>query len=345
VAATLNRFAAAVGAGSVLRLSHARRFNRRGATDLARCVPRGFAVGAIEPTETDVLVGHAHALDGCDRVIVKLARTARGARSLRRECDMLTALHGDRRITGWEVPTPEIWSIGELDGLPYLVESALGGETIGRLLTRELPEEPLTARAMQAIEGLHRRTAQVVNVDTELLRRWIYSPVEAVGPIVAGSPRRAAAIRDLGRELAARLEGRTVAAGWIHGDFTPGNVLIDPHAGRITGVVDWELAGTPELPVIDRATFVLATYLETTGRQLGAVVAAIANDEASPSLRWSLGKAAQRDAAVLLDVRSVALLCWLRHVAALVTRSERKARDSAWTRHNVHQVLDTLARH
>jgi hypothetical protein len=327
----------------VIQFSRTRRFYRRGAADLARCVPGGFVVGRIEPTETDVVVGHAHAIDGPDHVIVKLARSTRGATSLRRESDRLAALHADPRLDGWGVPTPEIRSVGELDDLPYIVESALSGEPIARSLTRGVPWEPLAARATEAIEGLHRRTAELVVVDAELLSRWIDGPVQAIEPIVAGSSRRAAALRELGRELAGRLDGRDVAVGWIHGDFAPGNVLIDPDAGGISGIVDWELAATPELPAIDRATFMLATHLQTTGRQLGALVAGIVKGQASPSLHGSLVQAAQPDGDDPLDARSLALLCWLRHVADLVTRSELVARDTAWKRHNVDQVLDTLA--
>lgn len=334
---------AALGVESALRFSRGSRFRRRGAAALARCIPQGMVIGGIVPTETDIVVAYAHAPDGTDRVIVKLARSARGARSLRRAADRLTELHADPRLDGWEVPTPVILDLGELDGFPYVVESAMSGEPIARLLDRGAASEPLTDLATQAIAGLHRRTASVLAVDADVLDRWIGQPVLALEQLVAASPHRAAMVRELGSELAARLENRNLAAGWIHGDYAPNNVLIDAHAGRIAGIVDWELAGTPELPVIDRTMFLLATHLQSTGRQLGSVVAEIAKREASNSLLGSLVPA--RAAAIdrVLDPRSVTLLCWLRHVAPLVTRSERMAADSAWKRHNVYQVLDALA--
>jgi aminoglycoside phosphotransferase (APT) family kinase protein len=161
---------------------------------------------------------------------------------------------------------------------------------------------------------------------------------------VAGSRRREAAMRALGLELTARLDGATPLAGWIHGDYVPENVLFDPGTGRITGIVDWEMADAPDLPAIDRGMFLLAAHCQTSRRELGVLVAAIANGEASEALRRLLAEAAQPDGDELLDARTLALLCWLRHVAAVVTQSERYVRHPMWKRYNVYQVLDALAR-
>ncbi len=325
---------------AALRSLRQHQIRRRNAPALARCVPRGMALGVIERTESDVVVAHAHARDGSEAAIVKLARTAAGGRSLRRAADQLAALHADPRVDGWEVHYPEILDVGELDGLTYTVESSLAGEPIARALDRGAAWQPLAALATAAIDGLHRRTSTVLSVNAELLDCWIDTPLSAVEPLVADNPRRAAALRELGRDLTGQLEGDEVTAAWVHGDFGPGNVLVDVEAREITGIVDWELAGTPDLPMIDRAMFLLATHMQTTGRQLGALVAGIATGEGSAPLQASL---MQTDADDPLDACSVVLLCWLRHIGSLVTRTENYARNSAWKRHNVNQVLDVLA--
>jgi aminoglycoside phosphotransferase len=301
-----------------------------------------MALGVIERTESDVVVAHARGRDGSEAAVVKLARTAAGGRSLRRAADQLAALHADPRVDRWEIQFPEILDVGELDGLTYTVESALAGEPIARPLERGAAWQPLAALATTAIEGLHSRTATVLSVNADLLDLWIERPLSAVAPLVADSPRRTAALRELGRDLTGQLQGGEVTAAWVHGDFGPGNVLIDAESREITGIVDWELAGTPDLPMLDRAMFLLATHMQTTGRQLGALVAGIATGEGSTPLSASLIGTTQGDPDDPLGVRSVVLLCWLRHVAALVTRTENYARNSAWKRHNVNQVLDAL---
>jgi hypothetical protein len=328
---------------AALRSLRQRQVRRRTAPALARCIPAGMALGVIERTETDVVVARARARDGSEAAIVKLARTAAGGRSLRRAVDQLAALHADPRVDGWEIQYPEIHDVGELDGLTYTVESALAGEPIARALDRGAPWQPLAALAATAIDELHSRTATVLSVNAELLAGWIDTPLSAVEPLVADCPRRATALRELGRDLTGRLEGGEVTAAWVHGDFVPGNVLVDAQAREITGIVDWELAGTPDLPMIDRAMFLLATHMQTTGRQLGALVAGIATGEGSAPLRASLIQTTRTVPDDPLDACSVVLLCWLRHVASLVTRTENYARNSAWKRHNVNQVLDALA--
>lgn len=338
---TAHDLAAALGLVSAVRSVR----ERRHAGALARCVPQGMILGATEFTETDVVVAHARAHDGRPPVVVKLARSASGARSLRRSAKELGALQADPRLHGWEVPRPEILDMGELDGLPYVVESALAGVTIARALDRGMAWQPLAALAAQAIDGMHRRTAEVASVGQDLLERCIERPIQAVEPLVAGSPRRANALAELRRELTERLGGRDVSTAWTHGDYVPGNVLINAEATRVTGIVDWELADEPDLPAIDRGMFLLATHQQTTRSELGAVVAAIVCGDASTSLRTWLVQTVRADLDGQVDARTIALLCWLRHVGALVTRSARYARYRAWKRDNVSQVLDALARH
>jgi hypothetical protein len=52
-------------------------------------------------------------------------------------------------------------------------------------------------------------------------------------------------------ELADRLEDTIahVPRGFVHGDFCPGNLLVD--RGRLAGVVDWDAAGAGRLPLLD----------------------------------------------------------------------------------------------
>jgi hypothetical protein len=196
---------------------------------------------------------------------------------------------------------------------------------------------------MAAIQGLHHRTAEIVTVDSELLERWIDRPARAVHTVVAGSVARTAALQGLTCELSAWLEGQRLPAGWIHGDFVPGNVLIDPHdRGRVTGIIDWELAATPDLPAVDTTMFLLATYSQLERRELGHFVVEAAGGSGSGLLPGAVADAA-RGLNECPDPRLLILLCWLRHVAAALTKTERYARHPVWKRYNLYRVLDALA--
>jgi O-antigen/teichoic acid export membrane protein/aminoglycoside phosphotransferase len=334
--------AADLGLVSALRLVRADRFRRRHVVELARCVPNGMVLSGVEPSVTDVVVGRAHELHGSDSVIVKLARTASGDESLRQATQRLAVLAADPRVREWDVPRPRILAHDSLDGHCFVVESALRGVTMARLLAEAARWEPLARRATAAIEGLHQLTAEPVTVDSAMLERWIYAPALAVQPVVARSPRRTETLRELTGELAAQLEHRRVSASWIHGDFVPSNVLMDEDGTTVTGIVDWELAAAADLPAIDRTMLLLATYMQIARRELGQVVAAVVTGRASRSLNASLAQAANIDDSQPLDARALTLLCWLRHAALLVTHTERYARHVVWKRYNVFEVLDAL---
>jgi len=67
------------------------------------------------------------------------------------------------------------------------------------------------------------------------------------GPWFAGLP---AADREALRRVAGRAKALTRRSGrtaLVHADFTPGNLLVDPATGGVTGVIDWECAyaGSP----------------------------------------------------------------------------------------------------
>jgi aminoglycoside phosphotransferase (APT) family kinase protein len=301
-------------------------------------------LSAVESTVNDVAVGYARGHAGTREVMIKLALSDPAAVGLRRAADVLAALHRDRRLHGWDVALPDVLAVGHVERRSYVLESRLSGVTVKQQLAQGAAHEPLTSAAIAAIEGLHQRTAEIVTVDSELLERWIDCPARALHTVVARSVTRTAALKRLTRELTTWLEGRRLPAGWIHGDYAPENVLIDPRdGGRITGIIDWELAATPDLPAIDTTMFLLATHSQLERRELGQLVAAVAGGKATGLLPGALADAA-RGLDEPHDPRLLVLLCWLRHVASLVTKSERYTRHPVWKRYNVYHVLDGLAR-
>ncbi|HWE10032.1 MAG TPA: phosphotransferase [Solirubrobacteraceae bacterium] len=334
-----------LGVVAALRRARARRFRRRNSGALAHCLPEGLALTKVEATVNDVAVGCARPADGTDEVIVKLALSDPAGASLRRAAAMLSALGNDARAGAWEVARPQVLAGGlSPSGRSYLLESRLSGVPISRRMAEGAPFEPLANAAIAAIAGLHERTAEMITVDSELLDRWIDRPARAVGTVVARSASRTEALDKLTRELRVWLAGRRLSAGWVHGDFVPENVLIDPQrAGRVTGIIDWELATICDLGAVDTTMFLLAAHSQLERRELGRVVAAVAGGQHSGTLPAAVAEVA-RGLPAPQDPRLLVLLCWLRHAASLITKSERYAHHPVWKRYNVNQVLDTLVR-
>jgi O-antigen/teichoic acid export membrane protein len=333
-----------LGVVRALRRLRANRARRRNAAALMRCLPDGLTLSEVEATVNDIAVGSARAADGCPEVMVKLALSDQATASLQRAAGVFSALQEDSRLRGWGVGRPVNLEIGSFEARCYVVESRLSGVTVSQRLAQGAAQVPLVSAAFAAIEGLHRLTAETVTVDGELLERWIDRPARVVNQVVGRSAVRTAALQRLTRELRAELEGRRLAAGWIHGDFVPENVLIEPYeGGRVTGIIDWELAVAPDLPALDTTMFLLATYAQLERRELGQLVAPIASGDATAGLLPGALADAARGPDQAHDPRLMILLCWLRHAASLISKSRRYARHPVWKRYNVYQVLDAMA--
>jgi O-antigen/teichoic acid export membrane protein len=348
----------AVDAGAVRRVgriraapAHHRRTRR--ATAL---VPR--IVGALAPavdardwtvhrslrTLSDMAVLTVGPPAGASRAVVKLATSRTAALSLDRERLALGALAADDRLGAWRDLLPRVLAHGTCDATPYLVEGLIPGRT-GTLARpgRDGPTD-VVARAAAAIAPLHRATAIGAVAGAECVHHWVDAPLRTLagGGRASLSPGAIAQVR---AELCDALAGRHVAVGWVHGDFVPGNVLVDPGSARVTGIVDWELAHPADLPLVDIATVLLAARMQRSRRELGRIVC-----DFLAGADWEPGEQAILDGAgaglpgEAIDGRALVLLCWLRHVAGNLTKASCYATHGRWLRGNVAPVGEAIAR-
>jgi aminoglycoside phosphotransferase (APT) family kinase protein len=205
-------------------------------------------------------------------VVLRLPTAASGARAIVTQRKALQAVAGSR------VPAPELlWFDDEADsplGRPFLVMTRVAGTVpVG---WRDVPEPERLGLAEQAIDALvelHALDAAAlgppVAPDDDLAR--LTRRLERVGPVPG-----------VLRTALAWLEARVPPPGdaaIVHGDFRMGNLAVDD--GRITGVLDWELAeaGDPlvdldwcfipvwDTPGVDEAPLV-ERYRQASGREV-----------------------------------------------------------------------------
>jgi O-antigen/teichoic acid export membrane protein len=274
------------------------------------------------------------------RAAVKLAESPRAARSVVREAEVLRLLGRDPRLEGWRPLLPELLALGQVDGVSYVVESALRGVPASQSMTRgSAPGAHFTALA-DAIDGLHRQTGTEIVVGEEILSAWVEEPLE----ILRRPAARAWQLRALDRlraELYEALLGRQVSAGWIHGDYVPGNVLLDPVSGAISGIVDWELAASPHLPAVDLMQLILAARVLSSGREFGEIVTLALEGDWSDQERAVLDPVREAFGGEP-PLRALVLLTWLRHVASMLTKSGGYDEHWLWTKSNLEAVLAVL---
>jgi len=216
---------------------------------------------------------------------LKVPTTDSAEAAVERERRVLEELH--RRIEdpaiAATIPRPEGWV--PVDGRKAM-------------LTTALPGVPMTTPYHR---WRHTARQERVEADLRAAGSWLETfqhatggspgPLDPSGPVAdrladrfAGRPNlevdleRFAAIRD-------RLRRELVPRAASHGDLWCGNILADD--GRVTGVVDWELATAEGDPGRDLVRFVLtyALYLDRHTRRSGA----IAGHQGLRADRWGVG--------------------------------------------------------
>lgn len=193
------------------------------------------------------------------RLVVKVDRTRRGRRRLRREHDALQSIAGLRELAG---TVPRSVALFEHGDELALVQTALDGRTLAVDLRRRL-----------------RPTTRRIRTDHDLVLGWLQTLQEAES--ANGRPRRPIAadhtvmlaeqVLPRGEEWAQQTVARLAALGADlgtvdlplargHGDLGPSNVVVAP---RWAGVVDWEGAGT-QAPVLNDVLMFLHHYARAT---------------------------------------------------------------------------------
>jgi aminoglycoside phosphotransferase len=276
-----------------------------------------------------------------DVAVLRFAGSALGARSLARHRDALEVLDTGRSRDGWQVLAPCIVEYGDTSGLPWLIETRIpGGDA--RWAARRVGEAHVAANAAEALRSLHYATARESTVGDDVLRQWVDDPIDelrkaAATPLRAGADQ--AALDRLRARLSEELSGRVLTTCFVHGDFWLGNVLATED-GTITGIVDWERAGTPGLAALDAMTLVLTGRVEQRRRELGPIVRdLLRGDPLSAAERSVLASA---PGAGELPDRTVLLLAWLHHAASNLEKRNHYRASTIWVTTNVEHVLEKM---
>lgn len=313
------------------------------AAALTACGQRAI-VARAELTSTDVVVVVVAPPGEPPSAVFKLPLTPQAADGVLREGRALAALHADERLGDWRRVVPVSIASGTLEGRRYRVDRALRGRVVLYRLGEDKSRRHLLASAAEMIHVLHRTTASAVEVDERLAADWIDAPANdlLVHGAVRGLESQVGALR---AELRAALVGQRVSAGWIHGDYWFGNLLFEAGQADLCGIVDWDAAGEPALPVIDVMHLLLYTRRLLSGRELGEIVA-----ERLHERHWS-----QEERRLLdrygtwchgnsVSERQLLLLYWLRHAAhhAQQQGGDRTRGYRRWQSRNVRPVLASL---
>lgn len=308
--------------------------------------PTTWQVAKILRTVSEMTVAVLATSAQAGVAILKLPQSARAAASLQRQAAVVATLRTHPALRTWSKWLPTPLATGSVAGRFYLIESLLPGVDATRLRLNEPEWAAVQSAACCAIGQLHQQTATSMVVDEALLQRWVIEPIATLRQlqsVLLPLSDYHLRLHRLQEELTTALTGHSLGVSWIHGDFTPGNILLDPAHHTITGLIDWEAATATELPQLDLLQFFIATRIIRQQCEYGDVMRTLLTAQAWQNQERLLLESAQKvlPGARLSD-RTLLLLCWLRHIATSVTKAEQYAHHRWWKLRNLEAVLLTL---
>ncbi|HEU5104114.1 MAG TPA: aminoglycoside phosphotransferase family protein [Roseiflexaceae bacterium] len=303
-------------------------------------------IRSIARTRSDVVVALLGAgASDAPQLVLKLPLTPDAERSTTGHRQVVVTLHELPELRAFcsFVPRPIAW--GDWQGRPYYLETALPGVGAVDLVRQQAEPVLMKQDAARLILQLHLGTLQRRVVDDALFARLAGQDLALLRRLSGGWPEATLLAQklDLLEDLLDRqIAGRELPFSWTHGDFWPGNLLIEPSTGAIGGVVDWDRASADQIPLHDLLHMLAYTRKLQRRSELGEEVVSYLLPAAFDRYERSLVK----EAIELLDLpatveffRAVTLLYWLRFAATNLERYPAFQRDSRWLKHNVFLVL------
>jgi O-antigen/teichoic acid export membrane protein len=299
----------------------------------------------ILPSGSDRVVGSFRQHHGVPGGVVKVPRSERAVLEFCAENNVLQLLASDARLGPWRSMLPEVYLTFTPTGCIALERLIPGTDAAGLVRTAPplLPE--VLNLGVGAIDELHRRTGHTVTVDEAMADRWFGPAIATLRQTHPSGhvPTPQVNATDHLEELLRRaIDGRRLDVGWVHGDFTPGNVMVAPDASRVHGILDWGQAGPDRLPDLDVVLWLTALECQVRGWGIGRLVCQIL---ATPT--WPEDSLLQVSRTAMepfgIGHHELVLWCWLLHVTGNLDKSERYHRNPWWWAENVEPVLRVLA--
>ncbi|MGH3097670.1 MAG: phosphotransferase [Streptosporangiales bacterium] len=260
-------------------------------------------------------------------VVLKIATSAAAASGLDRHAETVTRLHA-QLAPELAILLPRVLRRAVVDGNPVLAETRLPGTVASEL------EPTAGTTAIEAMRSIHAATARQQTADEQLLTSWIDEPSQALRRVgrAYGLVADAANVDRLAEALRQDWLGQELTVSCVHGDFWPGNVLVDIDSSRVSGIVDWENGSAIGLPDADLVHW----WLSAQPTELGAAVRDVLRDPRR--VQDGLADLGITLPNPQLRIEHVVLLAWLGHVSATITRASRNRLGLVWLTRNVRPV-------
>lgn len=156
---------------------------------------------------------------------------------------------------------------GRLDHQSYYVQTCIHGVPCHRIVHDEAAWTSLGSQATDILTELHLSTSTNTRMVGTLWETKVVAPIHSVRQHSPTSMHSGPFV-DVVRYLEENLKGQELPLVLAHRDFVPLHVFAEPATFTITGIIDWELADTDQLPLYDLVNFCVGWRQEKTGEKL-----------------------------------------------------------------------------
>jgi aminoglycoside phosphotransferase (APT) family kinase protein len=279
------------------------------------------------------------------RLVLKLPLTPDAEHSTSDHRQVVSTLHAIPELHRFCAFVPRAVAWGDIQGRPYYLETALPGVSAADLVRRQAEPVAMLQSAAHLIDQLHLGTLQRHVVDEARFTRLAGDDLMVLRRLAVGWPAAALMrqkLEQLEELLRSQIVGHALPFAWAHGDFWPGNLLIQPADGAIGGIVDWDRASADQLPLSDLLHLLAYTRKLQRRSELGEEVAQYLLPAAFEPHERALVRQKLEQLELPVNAqffRSSVLLYWLRFAATNLARYPAFQRDRRWLNKNVFCVL------
>ncbi len=152
---------------------------------------------------------------------------------------------------------PQPITEGIRDNQAYFVESIVPGEPMASLPDFRRNARSLVMQVFPFWLAVQRGFAKEVTIDEALFDQLIYTPVSAALQFVQAEGADREFKKQLHEFLWRHFLNKKFTLSLGHGDFSAKNILYDRQLGKISGVIDWDMARLQTFPILDVFHFFL----------------------------------------------------------------------------------------
>lgn len=197
--------------------------------------------------------------------------------------------------------------------------------------------EDVTDEAVDFLIQFHCETSKRVLIDREFFGVHVQHILQAAR---SRNPQLAAALAEWVSPLQQVLVGLEIPLVWMHGDYKVENVMYEPRSRKLTGVIDWEHAIFPGLPLLDLIYLLIFNRLARGGHWLREIRKFCVEDDVTEVEKHRL----QRYCAALdIPVVAVPALVALFFAHHIGTRMHLSEDSDGWAR--LSQLVSDLKIH